>query len=567
MVHNDKQVRSRAFSGELHLLFYQRTQVCLWLGAIFFALFSFLDYICYPEFFLTFGRCRLLLVALVLFSMLLLRLPQGKRYVRPIMYFLLLLGTFTISFMVLHLGGFLSDYYVGILLMMAGSFSVLPYTVFQTLFTGSSMYVVYVVTVLLGSEQLGVEEIRYGLNNTFFFFSIIGVTAIQSFDDLKSQLGALQAQRNLRSLKEQLLRYTNDLEGLVKTRMEQQEESELRFKDLYNSIDDLIVVIDQDGQIHQHNQSAATLLGPHWDSLEGAFLSSFFKEPHQLTQLADLRIQLEEHGQIGGIQMELVTGDGREVTVEISGTRVFLDGPEPYYQLIIRDISTTKEMEQQVLESNRLVDSSRQDAIFGLAHLAECRDGETGAHLNRIREYTKLLAEVLMEDQKIRASVRENFIQDIYRSAVLHDIGKVGIPDDILLKPGKLSTEEMELMKHHCHLGSKVLKDAQELTGGQSFLSMGQEISHYHHERWDGSGYPEGLAGENIPLAARIVALADVYDALTSSRSYKPAYPHDEARAFIIDNSGKHFDPQVVDAFLKREQEFKQVRKNLLLHG
>lgn len=567
MIDRANDFARHAFVGELNLLFYQRSLICLWLGVIFFTLFSLLDYICYPHHFALFGLYRFLFVLALLCILLLLQHPLGKRLVRPIMFAAMLLGSMTISLMTLKLGGFVSGYYVGILLMMAGGFSVLPFTVFQALFTGLSMYLVYAATVWYGTGAPDQHAWRYAMNNTFFFACITGVTAIQSFDDLRIQRKALAAQRGLRTLKNELKKYTGNLEELVKKRVQQVRESELRFQDLYNNIDELIVVIDGQGRIQGGNWSAEQLLAAKEGILAGMELHLFLPDEASAKAAARLLERLEEGETVRGLQLRLLAGDGRTLEAEVSGMEVPMPGEKTSYQLIIRDISSTKQVEKQVLESSRLLDSSRQAAIFGLAHLAECRDEETGAHLQRIREYTRLLTEVVVQEPEIRPFISDSFEEDIYRSAVLHDIGKVAIPDEILLKPGKLSAEEMAVMHAHCSLGSEVLHNAEQLSGTHSFLTMGQDISHFHHERWDGTGYPEQLAGEEIPLAARIVALADVYDALTTRRVYKPAFTHEEAKEYIVNRSGTHFDPLVVKAFLHQEAEFQRVRKNLLLNG
>jgi response regulator RpfG family c-di-GMP phosphodiesterase len=224
-------------------------------------------------------------------------------------------------------------------------------------------------------------------------------------------------------------------------------------------------------------------------------------------------------------------------------------------------------MERQVLESDQLLDTSRQTAIFGLARLAECRDMNTGAHLLRIREYTRILARELAGNPELKHIVTDKFIEDLCLSSVLHDIGKVGIPDTILLKPERLSELEFEAMKQHCSFGSSALASAEKDSDSLSFLRMGQEITLHHHERWDGAGYPNGLSGIDIPLSARIVTLADVYDALTSSRTYKPAYNHEQARTLIVEESGHRFDPAIVHAFLRKEQDFKAARRDLLVQA
>lgn len=200
--------------------------------------------------------------------------------------------------------------------------------------------------------------------------------------------------------------------------------------------------------------------------------------------------------------------------------------------------------------------------IIALAKLAEFRSPETGEHLERMREYVKILSLELKKLPAYRNYISDKYIGNIYKSSPLHDIGKVGIPDNILLKPGKLTFEEFEIMKKHSVIGGDALSDAIKSTGmEQSFLNMGKEIAYYHHEKWDGTGYPEGLKGEEIPLTARITTLADVYDALTSKRAYKPAFSHDRARTIIIEESDSHFDPDILKAFIKLENDFIDIKK------
>jgi putative two-component system response regulator len=202
---------------------------------------------------------------------------------------------------------------------------------------------------------------------------------------------------------------------------------------------------------------------------------------------------------------------------------------------------------------------SHEVTIFSLAKLAESRDQETGAHLERMREYCRLLADHLSPQEKFREEVDSDFVQLIYMTSPLHDVGKVGIPDKILLKPGPLTAEEFEIMKRHTVIGSKTLDAALDLHPEAKFLCMARDIARSHHERFDGSGYPDALAAEDIPLCGRIVALADVYDALTTKRVYKPAFSHEKSREIIIKGMGSHFDPDVVDAFFENEDRFVEI--------
>lgn len=219
------------------------------------------------------------------------------------------------------------------------------------------------------------------------------------------------------------------------------------------------------------------------------------------------------------------------------------------------------ELERLVDERTREVVAMRDLTIFALAKLAESRDPETGAHLERMRCYARILADQLRTQGPYTHLVDEQFVDDIYRSSPLHDIGKVGIPDAILLKPGRLTAEEFEVMKRHAVIGAETLEEAARQSGScGKFLKMAIEIARHHHERFDGSGYPDGLAGQQIPLSARIVALADVYDALTSRRVYKDAFASDTTTSIIEAGAGTHFDPAVVEAFRARLDDFQAVR-------
>lgn len=198
---------------------------------------------------------------------------------------------------------------------------------------------------------------------------------------------------------------------------------------------------------------------------------------------------------------------------------------------------------------------TREITCRALAQLAESRDPETGEHLRRMQVFSQIIAEHLSVEGPYADQIDERFLEDLWRSSPLHDIGKVGIPDQILLKPGQLTAGEFELMKRHTTIGAEVLELASQKNEYGGFLAMAIEIARHHHERIDGRGYPDGLRGDQIPLAARIVAVADVFDALTSDRVYKDAMKPNRARAIIEADSGKHFDPHVVEAFRRRFPE------------
>ncbi len=196
-------------------------------------------------------------------------------------------------------------------------------------------------------------------------------------------------------------------------------------------------------------------------------------------------------------------------------------------------------------------DLTQRVSIRALAHLAEIRDPETGNHLRRTQAYVQLLALSLRQHPRFAATLTQRYIDLLVRSAPLHDIGKVGIADTILLKPGELTPNEWAIMQTHAKLGSDAIEQAErDIKMPLEFLSVAKEIAHWHHEKWDGSGYPDGLAGDAIPVSARLMAVADVFDSLISARVYKTALSYAQARNIIAKRHGKHFDPDVADAFL-----------------
>jgi len=209
---------------------------------------------------------------------------------------------------------------------------------------------------------------------------------------------------------------------------------------------------------------------------------------------------------------------------------------------------------------------SRDVMLFTLANLMETRDNETGLHLERMCEYSRIIADELSQWDNYRNEVDGDYVQLIYLTSPLHDIGKVGVPDRVLLKPGKLTREEFDVMKQHTVLGGKTLAAIAKAHPAERYLIIARDIAMTHHEQFDGSGYPHGLAGKDIPLSGRITALADVYDALTTQRVYKPKFSHEKARGIILEGKGTHFDPDMVQAFLNREDEFIRIA-NLLDSG
>ncbi len=239
-------------------------------------------------------------------------------------------------------------------------------------------------------------------------------------------------------------------------------------------------------------------------------------------------------------------------------------------------VITSRNLSVKISEGINQVKETQNVSVLGFTRIAEARDPDTGDHVNRMAHYSKLLAEHLSTKKKYEKYISPAYVEEIFISAPLHDIGKVGIKDEILLKEGKLTDREFEIMKMHTILGGNVIGELERKLNFRTFFSLGKEIAYHHHQKWNGKGYPnifkddimlveegvgKALKGEQIPLSARIVALADVYDALVSKRCYKRAFSHEAACDIIAAERGEHFDPDLVDVFLEIHEQFKNIRK------
>jgi putative two-component system response regulator len=242
------------------------------------------------------------------------------------------------------------------------------------------------------------------------------------------------------------------------------------------------------------------------------------------------------------------------------GTRHIVDGLSAGADEFMSKPFVPEELSVRLRTAKRILSlESRDMTIFAMARLAESRDPETGLHLERVRGYSCTLAKELASRDKYQVTITPSFITMLYQTSPLHDIGKVGIPDYILLKPDRLDEEEFEIMKTHTRIGAETLESVLMNHPGAEFLRMARDIAGYHHERFDGKGYPSNLAGDDIPLAARIFSVADVYDALVSRRIYKAAFTHDVALNIILKGSGTQFDPDVVESFTRLQDEFERI--------
>ncbi len=335
-----------------------------------------------------------------------------------------------------------------------------------------------------------------------------------------------------------------------------EEATEERFQSFFEQNSVGFAITSPDGSWQHVNDKLCCILGYDKSELYGMSWQDVTPDEDRFREVARFWSLLERGISESFSEKRYVRKDGSLVDVEVS-THLMKDGDGSviYLASTIQDI--TDRLESQRLLAQRAVELERhrETIINSMAILAEYRDGDTGGHIQRTKAYVKLLLERSGGDLLFPPED----LPLIWQSAALHDIGKVAIPDSVLLKPGPLSKDEFEQIKAHPLIGGEVLVRTEGILGGGAFISYARDITEYHHEKWDGSGYPHGLKEEAIPFLARVMAIADVYDALVSSRPYKMAFPHSKAVSIIEEGAGSHFDPNLVSVFLSCEREFEGI--------
>ena len=339
--------------------------------------------------------------------------------------------------------------------------------------------------------------------------------------------------------------------------------SERNFTILFDTIISSIIVLDESGHILNLNSAAEKVYRNKWENMVGEHYDDILRASKESESFAKLkRLVSENEGKFVKSEVERIRLDGEKIYTYAAFTEIKdSSGAVIAYSLTEKDLTERVHLENKLRDSFDQIKETQSAAIIGFAKLTEYRDKDTGRHLERIREFTRIMATTLRNKAEYKDYITDEYLEDLTLSSILHDVGKVGIEDQVLLKPGHLSTAEFDLIKRHVLLGGEALDVVDSKLEKKSFLTMGKEIARYHHERWDGKGYPEGLKAKQIPLSARIVAIADVYDALTSKRPYKDAYSHEKAVEIIAEERGKQFDPEIVDVFLENNEVFERVRK------
>ncbi len=540
------------FKKELKNLFHHRLYLLFWLGFLLFPLFLFLDYYAVRSLFPQFLFYRMVCCA----SMLVLLAIHFSGFGRQYPFVIAMAGYVScgiaISMMVVKMGGYNSFYYVGMIGLVVAFSSILPLTFFQSLVAGVTMYLIYLVPVMFFADPVPPNHVMFFSNNFFFLFFIL-VCVVKSREDHNARRLGTQLRHNIDY-------YATHLENEVAKRAKRLEESELRYRELYENIMDSVLMVDDSGTVLIANPNFYRMIGTTGSS-NRSLLFADYVHSEDFPDLNYFMIDgFANNRDIKDYQFRLVNREGEIIHVECNATVISKKGKIIGFQLVLRDITFRKELEKDLLNTLSSLKRIRAATILGLAKLTEYRDHDTGGHLERIQEYSRVLTSELRQFPGFDTYITDAYVDDIHLSSILHDIGKVGIPDAVLLKPGKLTPKEFKVIQQHCNYGGDALRAVDSKIGGQSFLTLGKEIAYCHHEKWSGKGYPKGLKGDEIPLSARIVALTDVYDALTSKRVYKEALSHEAAMDIINNERGGHFDPLIVDAFSACSQDFDSIR-------
>jgi PAS domain S-box-containing protein len=458
-------------------------------------------------------------------------------------------------------GGILSPYYVGLIVTMTIYTVIAPLTTSQTLISGFALVAMYLLSLDF-VESLTHDQLMSLFSNLFFMVCFVFIAATQSWADTAARKRECMLRTAENDAAAVLALQADNLEDEVKRRSEEQQVTEKRYRILYEAIADDVVLVTPQGTVLQANSSYLSHFSGGTLPERASFFDAVRAEDLEKVQ-AVLLDAFEREVPVAAWQLTLLSAQGYPMEVEISGTLLQRGEKKLGLQLVIRDIGIRKQLEEKLIASLGKVRQTENAAILALVKLSEYRDCPPGHHLERIREYCKVLATKLSCLREFRDVITDEFVQNVYQGSILHDIGKVAIADEILEKNGPLTEQEEQSLRHHTLVGGNVIKTMAEECGGSGFLTLAQNIAYFHHERWDGQGFPYGLRGVEIPLEARIMALADTYEGLTYPGDKEKAIPHRQALELIVESAGHQLDPVIVHAFVLAQDIFDGIRCEL----
>lgn len=547
-----------SYQQEVSEVHHRRVNYIVLGGGLLIILFAFLDYLTVPG---LFGEFLIYRIGAALFGIALYiaNYHDVKRnYPFMIGFCGYLVVMAVIMVMIYRMGGVSSPYYVGLILSVTLYVTLAPLTMMQTLVCGSVLVICYFVTIRVGLPRSPLYSVEL-FSNLFFIVSFVLIIATQSWADTAARRSEYRLREEERSEADELSRRVKGLELEVEKRSMEQEVLEKRYRSLFDQIADGVVVLDPDGVIVQSNMAFNEQFCAGSNMAGASFFDLSPKEEHQ--GLKEIFSAICTRGiPVSAGRFFLYNNSRALLEVEINGSLLERRGEVIGILLTVRDLTIRKELEGKLKESLEIKKKTEASAILVLAKLSEFKDLTPANHLERIREYCKILAMELSGYEALSEVMTSNYIEDIYHASILHDIGKVAIPDEYMAGDAPLEEYEKDYIRRHTLIGGDVIKEMAAEGGGGGFLSMAMHIAYFHHERWDSKGYPYGLGGREIPLAARIMSLADCYEEKTTGAGQDSSREvHRKAVDYIIGCSGTLLDPMLVDVFVNVQASFFQV--------
>ena len=552
----------KSYREELLELHHQRIYPILLAGALFMACCAALDFLISPQTFADLMIYRVAGIALCLLFFLLNDRDRQKTspFLTGFASYLALCLVILVT--VVQMGGVNSPYYMALLVVMTIYGALTPLTATQTVISGMIPTLLYGVILILLSENMAANQLEL-FAQLFFLTSMVLIIATQSWADNNARRKEFQLRNEESTIAEKLHAEAKLLEKEVEKRSREYVQIEARYQLLFNQIADDVALVSASGDILECNRN----FRHHFCVAHGDEAGSIFDiaPPEEHTGLKELLERIFYTGQpVRNRQLMLMQKDSSQNEMELSASLLHRGPQAVGALLLIRDISQRRKMERQLLASLELRKETETAAILALAKLSEFRDNPTSHHLERIREYCRVLAHELSTYPELRKVMTPTYIEDIYHASILHDIGKVAIPELHQTEPAISEEQIQEINRRHTLAGGDVIREMQQESQTSSFLEMAKHIAYFHHERWDGKGVPHGLMKREIPLAARIMAVADLYEEITMADPVKDLdLAHKEAERCIASRSGTYYDPLVVGAFLTRGEAFLAILKTI----
>lgn len=553
MVNQDEYLK------ELQDLHHRRVTFILFTGGILILLFASLDYLLVPNLFSEFFIYREAIIMMTFFLLFLNFSDKTRKHPHTIGFLFFILVSLVVLLMIYRMGGVTSPYFVGLILCMAVYSTLAPLTTAQCLIACFLVITFYSLTIIYTHSFHPALFLDF-FSNMFFMVSFVFIIATQSWADSRLRKREFQLRMLENNAAEDLQNLAELLNLEIEKRSQEHLTTEKQYQLLFDQIADDAIVINPEGKIIQAN----AMFEMNYGIAEPMVEQSVFDLPVKREQREFRKTLIKSFNTsspLSTFKVLLRKTDHSVIEAEINGNHLIRDNLSAGILLMIRDTSTRKELERKLFRSLEIRKQTETAAIMALAKLSEFRDISTTNHLERIREYCKLIATELSHRSTLNEIMTPTYIEDIYHASILHDIGKVAVPDNLLFNDRPLTEQDRETLRKHTIIGGNVIKDMEETSKGSGFLAMAKHIAYFHHEHWDGKGYPYGLIGREIPLAARIMTVADAYEAMTSSPKIETLMSHSAAMNYLCENSGLKFDPMVVEAFLAQNVEINNIKQ------